>query len=157
MKHSLDRFCKQFSRKTFRKWWKKTSTTGKWIVSERLSNGKPSVLGVRFDSYADARNFLTSCKTSTNVTFEAANWAHADKLMLSRASDDDKFYVAWRIGDNPWNEIQCQNEEQSDYLFISKANELDEYDFYQIVRMRASLADCGLEQVTCSMGRDLVK
>lgn len=153
MKHSLDYFCKQLSEKSFRKWWKKTSTTGKWIVSQKLSNGKPSVLGVRFDKYADAKNFLISCKTSNKISFEAANWASADKLMLTRASDKNEFYVAWKMNDSDWNEIKCQTEEESDYLFNSKANELDGYaTTYQVVKMKASLDNCGLEQVTCSTG-----
>lgn len=54
----LDHFCKQLSRKSFRKWFNKTNDKGKWIVSHRLSNGKPSVIGVRFDKFADAKKLL---------------------------------------------------------------------------------------------------
>lgn len=151
----LDYFYKHLSKKSYRKWFNKTNDKGKWLISKRLPNGKPSVIGVRFDKKADAKNFLTCLRTYTKINFEACNWCSVNQLMISQATDKIEYYVAWKINGGDWHEIKCENKEQSSYWFNAKANELDEAGAgYEVVEMLASLENCGLEQVTCSTSND---
>lgn len=73
--------------------------------------------------------------------------------MISQATDKIEYYVAYRINNDPWQEIKCESKDQSSNLFAKKMNELDDC-VYELVEMLSSLKNCGLEQVTCSTGNN---